>query len=51
MGWRFKWVSSFGTDFNYDYHVSFTKRKKKLQGKVMYNYALGEFPSERKAPG
>ena len=25
MGWRFKWVSSFGNDFNYDYHVSFTK--------------------------
>ena len=25
MGWRFKWVSSFGNDFNYDYNVSFTK--------------------------
>lgn len=25
MGWRFKWVSSYGSDFNYDYHVSFTK--------------------------
>ncbi|HVQ30504.1 MAG TPA: DUF899 family protein, partial [Vicinamibacteria bacterium] len=25
MGWRFKWVSSFGSDFNYDYHVSYTK--------------------------
>ena len=24
MGWQFKWVSSFGNDFNYDYHVSFT---------------------------
>src|SRR6266487_4265610 len=24
MGWRFKWVSSFGNDFNYDYNVSFT---------------------------
>jgi len=24
MGWNFKWVSSFGTDFNFDYHVSFT---------------------------
>ena len=21
MGWRFNWVSSFGSDFNYDYHV------------------------------
>jgi predicted dithiol-disulfide oxidoreductase (DUF899 family) len=25
MGWRFKWVSSYGSDFNSDYHVSFTK--------------------------
>src|SRR5512136_3398071 len=23
MGWTFEWVSSSGTDFNYDYHVSF----------------------------
>ena len=25
MGWQFPWVSSFGSDFNYDYHVSFTQ--------------------------
>jgi predicted dithiol-disulfide oxidoreductase (DUF899 family) len=25
MGWKFKWVSSFGNDFNHDFHVSFTK--------------------------
>jgi predicted dithiol-disulfide oxidoreductase (DUF899 family) len=24
MGWTFKWLSSFGADFNFDYHVSFT---------------------------
>src|SRR5215470_10892962 len=24
MGWRFRWVSSYGSDFNYDFHVSFT---------------------------
>jgi predicted dithiol-disulfide oxidoreductase (DUF899 family) len=24
MGWRFPWVSSFGSTFNYDFHVSFT---------------------------
>jgi len=23
MGWRFRWVSSFGSDFNYDFGVSF----------------------------
>jgi predicted dithiol-disulfide oxidoreductase (DUF899 family) len=22
MGWRFKWVSSYGSDFNYDFHVT-----------------------------
>src|SRR6185369_15454145 len=25
MGWRFNWVSSLGSDFNYDFNVSFTK--------------------------
>ena len=27
LGWNFKWVSSFDTDFNFDYHVSFTSRR------------------------
>ena len=41
MGWRFKWVSSYGNDFNYDFHVSFTKDQL-AQGKVDYNYDLVE---------
>ena len=49
MGWRFKWVSSYGSDFNPDFHVSFTKEEM-AQGKVNYNYAIQEFPSEE-APG
>jgi predicted dithiol-disulfide oxidoreductase (DUF899 family) len=49
MGWRFNWVSSYGTDFNADFHVSFTKEEM-AQGKVHYNYTLQEFPSEE-APG
>jgi predicted dithiol-disulfide oxidoreductase (DUF899 family) len=49
MGWRFKWVSSFGNDFNHDYHVSFSKDEM-ARGGVCYNYAIGEFPSEE-APG
>jgi predicted dithiol-disulfide oxidoreductase (DUF899 family) len=49
MGWKFKWVSSFGNDFNYDYHVSFTPEEK-AKGKIDYNYAMTEFPSEE-APG
>ena len=49
MGWRFKWVSSFGNDFNYDYHVSFRENEIE-KGKVFYNYEMQEFPSEE-APG
>ncbi len=49
MGWRFKWVSSYGNDFNSDYHVSFTKDKM-AKGKVYYNYDMHEFPSEE-GPG
>jgi predicted dithiol-disulfide oxidoreductase (DUF899 family) len=50
MGWRFKWVSSFGNDFNYDYQVSMTPQEK-AGGKVMYNYQIIEsFPSEER-PG
>jgi predicted dithiol-disulfide oxidoreductase (DUF899 family) len=49
MGWRFHWVSSFGSDFNYDYHVSFSEEERS-KGKVNYNYELMEFPSEE-GPG
>jgi predicted dithiol-disulfide oxidoreductase (DUF899 family) len=37
MGWRFKWVSSFGSDFNFDYHVSFTEQDKE-RGRAFYNF-------------
>lgn len=37
MGWRVKWVSSFDSDFNYDYHVSFTP-KEIARGEIQYNY-------------
>ena len=45
MGWRFKWVSSFGTDFNYDFHVSFSKEEM-ASGKAYYNFTDGAIPSE-----
>lgn len=38
MGWRFKWVSSFGSDFNFDFHVSFTKEEL-ASGTIYYNFA------------
>jgi predicted dithiol-disulfide oxidoreductase (DUF899 family) len=37
MGWSFPWVSSYGSDFNYDFHVSFTAEQL-AAGKVDYNY-------------
>jgi predicted dithiol-disulfide oxidoreductase (DUF899 family) len=49
MGWHFKWVSSFGSDFNHDYNVSFTKEEIE-QHKTPYNYQTQEFPREE-APG
>jgi predicted dithiol-disulfide oxidoreductase (DUF899 family) len=39
MGWRFRWVSSYGSDFNYDFHVSFTPEQI-ASGKAYYNYEL-----------
>jgi predicted dithiol-disulfide oxidoreductase (DUF899 family) len=42
MGWRFKWVSSHSSDFNFDYHVSFTNEDE-IKGEAYYNYQLGEF--------
>ena len=37
MGWSFPWVSSHGSDFNFDYHVSFTPEQI-ASGKAYYNY-------------
>ena len=45
MGWRFKWLSSHDNDFNFDYHVSFTKEEEK-KNQVYYNYGMGEFMSD-----
>ena len=45
MGWRFKWLSSEKNDFNFDYHVSFTKEDEK-NNKTYYNYATDEFFSD-----
>jgi len=49
MGWRFQWVSSYGGEFNSDFHVSFSPEET-AQGQVNYNYTMQEFPSTE-APG
>ena len=42
MGWKFKWVSSHDNDFNFDYHVSFSKEDE-AKNKAYYNYETGEY--------
>jgi len=37
MGWKFEWASSAGSDFNFDYHVSF-RPEELATGEVYYNY-------------
>jgi predicted dithiol-disulfide oxidoreductase (DUF899 family) len=49
MGWRFPWVSSFESDFNYDFHVSFSKEEM-AKGKPFYNYEPSDFPADE-GPG
>ena len=49
MGWQFDWVSSNGSDFNFDFRVSFTPEEL-ASGEVDYNYRKGYFPAEE-APG
>lgn len=44
MGWQFQWVSSFGSDFNFDYHVSFNKDEIGAEGD--YNYGREEIGSD-----
>jgi len=39
MGWNFKWVSSGNTNFNFDYHVSFTPEEE-AKKKAFFNYKL-----------
>ena len=41
MGWKFKWLSSAGTSFNFDYGVSFTDEEGK-RGDAFYNFRKGD---------
>jgi Bacterial protein of unknown function (DUF899) len=62
MGWQFKWVSSYRSDFNYDFHVSATKDELEREGNIdrprQYGccnaiagkslHAISRWPSDRK---
>lgn len=45
MGWRFAWVSSYGSDFNFDYHVSFAPDRP-APDDLYYNYSTRPADSE-----
>src|ERR1700730_17171748 len=49
MGWRFKWVSSFGNEFNFDYQASFSKDDL-ANGEGYYNYEMSKSVGEER-PG
>jgi predicted dithiol-disulfide oxidoreductase (DUF899 family) len=49
MGWNFPWYSSAGSDFNFDYRVSFTPEELNA-GEVEYNYRRTGW-SGSEAPG
>jgi predicted dithiol-disulfide oxidoreductase (DUF899 family) len=53
MGWHFPWASAFGSDFNFDYNVSFTKEDL-ASGKAVYNFTelpVPEEPADTELPG
>lgn len=49
MGWDFRWLSSGNSDFNYDFHVSFTEAARK-EG-VFYNFEMRPDPEIGDLPG
>ena len=48
LGWTFKWVSSGGSDFNYDYSVSFPKNE---TSRALTEYNFGTSTSDRRYVG
>ena len=50
MGWRFNWVSSFGTDFNYDFQA--TARPEEMDNhRMFYNFAMTKIDGEEQPGG
>jgi predicted dithiol-disulfide oxidoreductase (DUF899 family) len=45
MGWKFRWLSSDGTSFNFDYGVSF-RREDLTKGDVFYNFKMQKLRGE-----
>jgi predicted dithiol-disulfide oxidoreductase (DUF899 family) len=49
MGWSFKWVSSGGSDFNFDYQASFTPEEMATK-RALYNFTMRD-PKAREREG
>ncbi|KAH9222841.1 hypothetical protein DL95DRAFT_518372 [Leptodontidium sp. 2 PMI_412] len=47
MGWNYPWYSSFGSDFNYDFHVTLDESV----APVEYNYKKPSTPAKGERPG
>ena len=45
MGWKFKWLSSQESSFNYDFRVSFTPEEV-ARGELPYNYGTWPYAFE-----
>ena len=50
MGWTFTWVSSYGSDFNFDYHVSVSEADK-ARGQVYSNFRWSPYTGGDEASG
>jgi len=50
MNWNFSWLSSEHSDFNKDFHVSFTDEELE-QGKGYYNFEESDLFGTKEAPG
>jgi predicted dithiol-disulfide oxidoreductase (DUF899 family) len=49
MGWTFPWASSMGSDFNFDFHVSFSEEQER-KGGIEYNYRRAGMENNNAAP-
>jgi predicted dithiol-disulfide oxidoreductase (DUF899 family) len=49
MGWNFRWVSSGASDFNFDFHVSFTESQRRSG--IFHNFARQPDPEIDELPG
>jgi predicted dithiol-disulfide oxidoreductase (DUF899 family) len=50
MGWDVNWVSSHGSDFNFDFNVSF-RPGEAASGKAWYNFVQQAVPQDEEMPG